>query len=58
MVKGFTLALIEVQNEALLPVFWDHTTAENSLNQLVVLPAQLLPHQQLSASQLLSMMPE
>ena len=50
-VKGFTFAPAEVQNWALLPVWWDHTTAENSLLS-VVLPAQLLPHQQLSASQL------
>ena len=34
MAKSFTLAIIEVQNKALLPVCWDHTVAENSLCQL------------------------
>ena len=29
-VKGFILDLIEIHNEAHLPVYWDHTTAENS----------------------------
>ena len=33
-IKGFTLTLIEVQNEALLPICWNHTAAENSLCQL------------------------
>ena len=28
------LALIKVQNEALLPVWWDHSTAENNVCQL------------------------
>ena len=30
-VKGFILALIDILNEAVLLVYWDHTTAENSL---------------------------
>ena len=34
MVKGFTLALREDQNEDLLPVCWGHTTTDNSLSQL------------------------
>ena len=33
-VKSFTLALIGDQNEALLPVWWDHTAAESSLSNL------------------------
>ena len=34
MAKDFSFALMEVQNEALLPACWDCTTAENSLPQL------------------------
>ena len=34
MVKGFTLAILEGQDEAILPVCWDLTTAENILCQL------------------------
>ena len=45
MVKGFTFALIEVQNETLLPVWWEQPLT-------VFSSAQLLLHQQLPASQL------
>ena len=34
-VKGFTLAFAEIQDEALLTVCWNLTTAENNLHQLL-----------------------
>ena len=33
VVKGFTIALIKIQDETLLPAYWGHTIAENSLCQ-------------------------